>query len=385
MNVTEKQDKWPYRLLAPGPVPVPQAVLSLMSGRVLHHRTPAFEKVLREAWRGLQYVFKTSQPVQILTGTGTSAMEAAMVNTCSPGDDVLVVVSGKFGERWAEMAKRFGFKTRVLNVDWGQAVSIEAVAAELKVKKFRAVFTQVCETSTATVHPVRELSALIRRESPDSLFIVDAITAAGCMPLPMDEWELDVVIAGSQKAFMIPTGLSFIALSERAWRALAVSTCPKFYLDLAAEKKANAKNETHFSTPTPLVAGLNAVLTRIQEVGLDQVIGRCEVLAAITRDFGAHLGLSTYSAHPSASVTALRVPDDTDSATLRDWLESERNITIMGGQDQLKGKIIRIGHMGDVRNDDMIALFGSLSDYFKKPIDLNDMESFLNTAPVLFA
>ncbi len=340
-------NSWPYRLLAPGPVPVPKAVMQKMSEKVLHHRTPAFEKVLLEAWQGLRYVFKTKQPVHILSGTGSAAMEAAIVNICSPGDEVLTIVSGKFGERWAEMCVRYGLKVKTLDCAWGHSVSLEALEQELRSTSYRAVFCQVCETSTATLHPIEEISRRIRRESPDTLFAVDAITAVGCLPLPMDEWELDVVIAGSQKAFMIPTGLSFVALSERAWKAQSQSKCPKFYFDLALEKKANEKKETHFSTPTPLVSGLGLVLNRMQEVGLEQVIRRCELLAQVTRSFGEQLGMCVFSHAPSPSVTALSTPSD--SAVMRDWLERERNITIMGGQDQLKGKIIRIGHMGDVR------------------------------------
>ena len=374
---------WPYRLLAPGPVPVPQAVMQNMNGKVLHHRTPEFEKILMQTWRGLQHVFKTSQPVQILTGTGTSAMEAAVVNLCSPGNEVVVVVSGKFGERWAEIGESYGLRVARVNVEWGHAVSLDALRLALK-NKPAAVFSQVCETSTATLHPIQKMAQLIERESPQTLFAVDAITAVGCMPLPMDDWKLDVVIAGSQKAFMIPTGLSFIALSPRAWAAQARSKCPKFYLDLAAEKKANAKNETHFSTPTPLIVGLNTVLSRIQEVGLDKVMQRCELLASVTRTFGERLGLSVYSQSPSSSVTALSTPAGIDSASLRDWLERERNITIMGGQDQLKGKIIRVGHMGDVRDDDMTALFASLAHQLGATADLVEMEQRLATVPALF-
>lgn len=376
--------QWPYRLLAPGPVPVPKAVMQTMSEKVLHHRTPQFEKILLETWKGLQYVFKTAQPVQILTGTGSCAMEAAIVNIVSPGDDVLVVVSGKFGERWAEMCERYCVRTRVLKVDWGHSVSLDIFAAELKSKKWKAVFTQACETSTATVHPIKHMALLLRRECPEALFVVDAITAVGCLPLPMDEWGLDVVIAGSQKAFMIPTGLSFITLSERAWAAQANSKCPKFYLDLALEKKANARKETHFSSPTPLITGLNVVLTRVQEAGLEQVIQRCELLASATRTFGERLGLRVYSQSPSSSVTALLTPVGLDSGVLRDWLERERNITIMGGQDQLKGKIIRIGHMGDVRDDDMTALFSSLADKMGADFDSRELEQRLAKVPVLF-
>lgn len=376
----------PYRLLAPGPVPVPDLVMKVMAEKVLHHRTPAFEKILLETWNGLKFVFKTEQPVQILTGTGSAAMEAAVVNILSPGDEALVVVSGKFGERWAEICERYGVITHRWNLEWGHPATAAALSAQLKLlPRVKAVFTQVCETSTATLHPVHEMNKIIRAERPDVLFAVDAITAVGCMPLPMDEWELDVVVAGSQKAFMIPTGLSFIAMSPRAWRAQASAKCPKYYLDLAAEKKANDRKETHFSTPTPLIAGLNAVLRRMQEVGLDRVIQRCELLASVTRTYGERLGLDTFSEAPSSSVTALRVPDGVDSAKVRDWLEREKNITIMGGQDQLKGKILRVGHMGDVRDEDMLALFLALAEKFNGQINTHEVAAHLQTIPALFA
>lgn len=381
-----KNTQKPYRLLAPGPVPVPSAVMAAMSAKVLHHRTPAFEKILLETWEGLKFVFKTRQPVQILCGTGSAAMEAAIVNVLSPGDEALVIVSGKFGERWAEICERYGVKTHRWNIEWGHPAHAQQFSEKLRAHRtLKAVFTQVCETSTATLHPVHELSTVIQRESPGTLFAVDAITAVGCMPLPMDEWGLDVVIAGSQKAFMVPTGLSFIALSERAWKAQAAAKCPKFFFDLALEKKANARKETHFSTPTPLIAGLNIVLQRMQEVGMDQVIQRCELLAGFTRTYGERLGLDTFSEAPSSSVTALRVPEGVDSSAMRDWLEKERNITIMGGQDQLKGKILRVGHMGDVRDDDMIELFHAFNEFLKENCDMSDAAARLKLVPPLFA
>lgn len=355
----------PYRLLAPGPVPVPQAVLRAMGEKVLHHRTPQFIAILNQVWAELKTVFATEQPVQIITGTGSAAMEAAVVNTLSPGDEALVVVSGKFGERWAEMCEKLGVKTHRWNVKWGEALDVGKFTTKLKAHpKVKTVFSQVCETSTATVHPIREMAVAVRKTLPQALFAVDAITAVGCMTLPMDEWDLDVVVAGSQKAFMIPTGLSFISMSERAWKAQAKAKLGKYYFDLATEKKHNAKGDSQFSLPTPLVVGLGVVLEQVHKVGLERLHRRCWTLSEATRSCGEILGLKVYSHSPSASVTALST--STDSAKIRDWLEKERNITIMGGQDQLKGKILRIGHMGDVRNEDMAALFEALCENLGK-------------------
>ena len=375
-----------YRLLAPGPVPVPPEVLAAMSAKVIHHRTPEFEAILARAWAGLKYAFGTEQPVQILCGTGSAAMEAAVVNLISPGDEVLVVVSGKFGERWAEMCERYGARTHRWQIPWGEPASPDAFAAQLKSHpKVRVVFTQVVETSTATLHPVAELARLTRELAPDALFAVDAITAIGCTPLAMDALGLDVVVAGSQKAFMIPTGLSFIALSARAWAAQKLARTPKYYLDLASERAANAKGETHFSTPTPLVVGLERVLARVRERGLDALIARSQALAAATRRAGQTLGLEVYSRAPAPSVTALACAD---AAKVRDQLEREFAITLMGGQDQLKGKIIRVGHMGDVRDDDLVALFTALADLTggsdRTPAVVADIRADLSVAPPLF-
>ena len=376
-----QDEKWPYRLLAPGPVPVPPQVMRAMSERLIHHRTPAFEKILVETWSQLQMVFGTRQPVMILTGSGTAAMEAAVVNTLSPGDEVLVVVSGKFGERWAEMCERFGAVVRRLTVDWGQAADLATFEGLLS-PRLRAVFTEVCETSTATLHPVREMARLSRARAPEALFAVDAITAVGCMPLPMDEWDLDVVVGGSQKAFMIPPGLAFIALSERAWKAQALARAPKYYLDLAGELAANKKRENHFTIPTPLVIGLHQVLTQMKSVGMERVYRRCEALASGTRAAGRQLGLATFSRAPSPSVTALEIAD---SGKVRDWLERERHITVMGGQDHLKGRILRVGHMGDVRDVDMVALFTALGESLGRGFEPSALAAELKSAPTLFA
>ena len=374
----------PYRLLAPGPVPVPPAVLRAMSEKVLHHRTPQFMAILDQVWKRLSEVFQTEQPVQIITGTGSAAMEAAVVNTLSPGDEALVVVSGKFGERWAEICERTGVKTHRWALEWGQAAPVDAFVEKLKAhKNVKVVFTQVCETSTATVHPVREMAAAVRQHAPAALFAVDAITGVGCMPLPMDQWDIDVMVAGSQKAFMIPTGLSFIALSKRAWAAQALSKAHKFYFDLAAEKKANAKGDSQFSIPTPLIQGLGVVLEQIHNKGLEHLYKRCAALSHATVACGDKIGLKAYSKAPSPSVTALVTP--TDSAKIRDWLEKERNITVMGGQDQLKGKILRVGHMGDVRNEDMVALFEALCEVTNSPSVKADLERMLKQAEPLFS
>lgn len=358
-----------------------------MSGKVLHHRTPEFEKILREAWSGLQQVFATAQPVQIIAGSGSAAMEAAVVNLLSAGDEALVVVSGKFGERWAEMAERYGVRVTRWSIPWGKKLDLSEFERQLRlIPNCKAVFSQVCETSTATIHPVKEMSEIVRKNS-QALFAVDAISAIGCAMLEMDKWGIDCVVAGSQKAFMIPAGLSFIAFSERAWEAQAKSNLPKFYFDMALEKKANTQRfETHFSTPVPLVTGLRQVLAQMQKVGLDKVRLRSEALAIATREGGELLGLKVFSETPSPSVTALITP--TDSGSLREILELDHGITVMGGQDQQKGKILRIGHMGDIQDEDLLAFFEALSEILEKKDIFPQIKAKilpqLQAAPVLF-
>ncbi len=349
--------KKPYRLLTPGPVPLHPDVEKILGEPMIHHRTPEFERVLRQVCEKLKETFATSQPVFMHTSTGSGAMESALVNTLSPGDEVLAVVSGKFGERWAEMARVYGLKVHILNVKWGEAVQVSELKATLeKHPNTQAVLTQACETSTATVHPIREIAALVR-ERPNTILIVDAITAVGAMPLEMDDWGLDVVIGGSQKAFMLPTGLSFIALSQKAWSKVETSRLPKFYFDLKAEKKSLAKGETHFSSAVPLIRALDVALNFLTGAEKMRTLTRIQSLAEATRKAAVHLGLKVYSQSPSPSVTALVVPTGVDSQKLRDHIESEYNLTLMGGQDQLKGKILRVGHLGYITDEDMFELF----------------------------
>jgi aspartate aminotransferase-like enzyme len=356
-----KSKKRPYRLLTPGPVPLHPEVQKILAEPMLHHRTPEFEKSLKSVAEKLKDTFSTQEHVFMHAATGTGAMESALVNTLSPGDQVLCIVSGKFGERWAEMAKKFGCHTIVHQVPWGQAVNPSDVAELLgKNPDVRAVLTQACETSTATVHPIQELAALVRPRD-NTILIVDAITAVGAMPLDMDDWGLDVVIGGSQKAFMLPTGLSFIAMSKKAWRFYETSKIPKFYWDLKPELKSLSKGETHFSSVVPLVRALDVALNFLTGDAKRVTLNRIETLAKATREAAKVLGFSVYSAAPSPSVTALTVPAGVDSQKLRDHIESEYNMTLMGGQDQLKGKILRVGHLGYITNEDMFALFEILA------------------------
>jgi aspartate aminotransferase-like enzyme len=352
-----------YRLMAPGPVPLSQKVIEALRLPMIHHRTPEYEKIFQEALSGLKWMFQTRQPVMILSSTGTGGMEAALVNCLSPGDKVLVVVSGKFGERWKKIADIYGFETEVFESDWGARLDLEAFESALSKPgyKYKAVLTQVCETSTATLHPIRQMAALCRRHQAEALFMVDAISAIGCTPLPMDAWDLDVMVAGSQKAFALPTGLSFVALSERAWEANAEATSPRFYFDLKLERQSNEKGESHFSSSVILIRALNAVLHEFKAIGLENLAEDIGRRAEATRRGANELGLDIYSQCPSPSVTAVKVPSGVNGAKLRDHIEEKYNLTLMGGQDHLKGKILRFGHMGAISPEDILASLEALA------------------------
>jgi aspartate aminotransferase-like enzyme len=339
--------EFPYLLMTPGPVRVPDVVLQKLSEPMIHHRTPAFEKTLGQTFEKLKSVFETKEPVFIHMSTGSGAMESSIVNTLSPGDSVLCVISGKFGERWAEMAKVYGMNVTELKVEWGEAVSVDKVHEALSSNRYKAVLCQACETSTATQHPIQEIAGLTRA-LPDTLFIVDAITALGVMELKMDEWGIDVLIGGSQKSFMLPAGLSFISLSQKAQAAMMKATTPRYYWDLRKELKASQSKQTFFSSSVSLIKALDASLDMILDTGLTSQISKFKKLASGLRAGGQALGLTSFSKAPSPSVTAFLVPPQIPSEKLRDHLEAKYNLTLMGGQDQLKGKILRIGTLGYV-------------------------------------
>ncbi len=355
-----------YILMTPGPVPVPPAVLDILAQPMEHHRTPEFEAVFLRTLERLKSVFETTERVYLHTSTGSGGMESALVNTLSPGDEVLAIVSGKFGERWADMAEAFGAQVTRLNVEWGQAVNPDQVAATLAARpSTKLVLCQACETSTGVLHPVRELAAVIA--PTEALFLVDGITALGAMPLPMDEWQLDVVVGGSQKAFMLPTGLSFISFSKKAWRRVETAKCPRFYFDIRSERAANERGETLFSSNVLLIKALDVVLDHVaQEGGMTSIHKRIANLASATVAACEELNLSPYPARPSPSLSAISLPADVDGQKLRSHMEKQDGIVVMGGQDKLKGKIIRIGHMGYITDDDMVKTIGSLAHGLNK-------------------
>lgn len=347
-------------LLAPGPTPVPESALLAMAQPMIHHRTPQFSEIFKETAELLKLVFQTKEDVLILAASGTGAMEGAIVNLYSPGDEVIVVNGGKFGERWGKISEAYGLKAHWLNVEWGKAVD------PLEVKKLLAanpnvkgVLVQASETSTTAAHPVKELAALTKDRN--CLLIVDGITAVGVFDLPMDSWGIDVLVSGSQKAFMLPPGLAFASLSAKAWKFQETAKCPKFYFDFKKERKNLKDNTTAYTPAVSLITGLREALTLIKNEGLQNVFARHDRLARATRAAAQALGLKLLAPDaPSNAATGVFVPEGVEGGKLVKYLRDTMGITMAGGQDHLKGKILRIAHLGYVDTFDIIIAISAV-------------------------
>ncbi len=345
-------------LLAPGPTPVPPAVLQAMAQPIIHHRTPEYEALFAEVRRDLRAVFQCRNEVLMFAASGTGAMEGAVTNTCSAGDRVAVLRGGKFGERWAEVCTAYGLTVLPVDVPYGKSVDPAAIGALLaKEPGVRAVFATQSETSTGAVHDIGALAAIVRRT--DTLLIVDAITSLGVMDLPMDAWGVDLVVAGSQKALMLPPGLAFAALSDRAWARIPQATLPKFYFSFARERKAIEGNQSAYTPAVSLVIGLRESLRLILTEGLPNVFRRHDRLARATRAGVQALGLRLFAEQPGAACTAVEVPVGIAGKAIVGGFR-QRGITIAGGQGSMQGKIFRISHMGYVDGGDILAAMAAL-------------------------
>jgi len=335
-------------LLTPGPVILSPSVRNALSQPMWHHRSLEFKQTLKQVSSDLQEIFQTKQPVLILHSTGTGAMEAALSNTLSPGEKVLCICTGKFGKRWKNIAQTFGMTVCSIDILPGKAVSVEMVKRELKkTKSIRALLVTACETSTATEQPIKEIAQILKNY-PEVLLIVDGITALGAMELPMDEWGIDVLVAGSQKGFMIPTGLAFIALSEKAWKAESASSCPKYYFNLKKEQTAQAQGQTAFSSSVTLIRALKESLKSIKSQGLKNCILKCQALKKSTHVFCENLGLTLYSSRPANSVTAVELPEGVSAQRIKNNLQTYHKVILATGQGPLRDKILRIGHLGPI-------------------------------------
>lgn len=347
-------------LMVPGPTCVPDRVLQAMHRPVINHRGPQYESLLRDITAKLQYVFQTKNEVLTFPSSGTGAMEAAIVNILSPGDKVLVVSIGVFGDRFAEITGRFGADVEKLDFPWGQAADPQVLATRLRADanhQIKAIFITHNETSTGVTNNIQELAAACAGHP--ALRVVDAVSSMGAVNLEMDAWGIDVVITGAQKALMIPPGLGFMALSERAWAANAASKMPKFYWDAQAMKKSLAKGQNPYTPPVSLLYGLQESLTLIEEEGLTNIFARHRLLAAGLRAGLKALGLQLLADDKAASpgVTAVLAPAGIEAKQIQKFMRDQYGITIAGGQKQLENKIFRIGHLGyAVPTDILVAL-----------------------------
>jgi aspartate aminotransferase-like enzyme len=354
-------------LFSPGPTMLPPEVLLKMAEPIMHHREPEFEKIFGEIREGLKYLFQTKNEVLIFTSSGTGAMEGAVSNVLSKGDKALVVRGGKFGERWGEICKAYGIEFTPIDVEWGRAVDPKKIEARLKSDgTIRGVYTQASETSTGVKHPIREIADIVKRYE-NTIIVVDAITGIGVFDIPMDKWGIDVLVSGSQKALMLPPGLAFAALSDKAWKFVERSNLPKFYFDFKKELKSAQKNQNSFTPAISLFVGLRESLNLIRKEGLENVFKRHEKLAAATRAAVKALGLELYAPDsPSNALTAVKVPEGIQGAKLKTLFFEKFGITVAGGQDQAKGKIIRIAHLGYYERLDMVMVISALEMLLKE-------------------
>jgi aspartate aminotransferase-like enzyme len=352
-------------LLAPGPTPVPPEALLAMAMPIIHHRAPDFLPVLDSAKKGLQWLYQTKNDVLILCSTGTGGMEGSVTNFLSPGDDVLVINGGKFGERWTKICQAYGMKVEELIVEWGFAVKAEQVEAALKKNpKIKAVFVQANETSTGVYHDVKSVGAVVRKT--DALFVVDAISALVAHDIKADEWGIDVMIGGSQKGVMLPPGLAFVSVSDKAWKMADSAKTPKFYFNFKKERENLSKNQTNFTSAVTLIIGLNACIKMLQDEGLEKVFARHDRLARATRAGAAAMGLKLFPKEsPSNALTAIEAPAGVDGQAIYKDLRVKYGITGAGGQDKLKGKIFRIAHLGYADTFDVITAIAGIEMVLK--------------------
>lgn len=360
------------RLFTPGPTPLLPAAQFAMAAADIHHRTPEFRALFKRVLQQLKAFVGTDNDVVVLSSSGTGAMEAAMANLTSPGDRILVLSAGKFGERWTSLGKAFACAVDVVTKPYGETFTADEIRAALKLET-RAVFVQATETSTGTRHDIHAIAQLLKDEHSEALLVVDAITGLGTTHLDMDAWGVDVLIGGSQKAVMIPPGLSYLAVSQRAWDRMEATYNPRYYFDLRKERK-NAKNgESAYTPAVALIAGLGAALDWIAAQagtpenpagdlaqGREKLVRNAELIAEMTREAMQAMGLTLFSHAPGAAATAINAPEGVDSGLICKQLKNRFGVIITNGQGEMQGKIFRIAHLGFFDSLDTIALIGAL-------------------------
>jgi aspartate aminotransferase-like enzyme len=353
-------------LLAPGPTPVPSEALLAMAMPIIHHRSPDFLPVLDAAKKGLQWLCQTKNDVLILCSSGTGGMVGSVNNFFSPGDKALVVNAGNFGERWTKICKAYGLEVTEIKLDWGNTVKTEEIEKALKKDPaIKGVFVQASETSTGVYHNIEAIASVVKKFD-GTILIVDAISALVAHDLRMDEWGIDVLIGGSQKGLMLPPGLAFVGVSDKAWKFADTAKCPKFYFNFKKERETLSKNQTNFTSPVTLIIGLNECLKLLQKEGLENAFARHARLAGATREAVKALGLELFSREShSNSVTAIKAPDGLDGQEIYKNLRVKYGITAAGGQGQARGKIFRIAHLGYADTFDIITAIAGVEMVLK--------------------
>ncbi|TXD39901.1 alanine--glyoxylate aminotransferase family protein [Lujinxingia vulgaris] len=347
-------------LLAPGPTPVPEAARLAMARELIHHRGPAFKAVFEEVQSGLGWSFETDADVLSLTCSGTGAFEAAMINFTRRDSTIVAIGGGKFGERWAEVGRAYGMKVVEVAVPWGESVSPDVLAEVLKTTPEVAMVTvSASETSTGAWHPVEAVARVVREHS-QALFAVDGITAVGVQPIPMDAWNIDVLVSGSQKAFGVPPGLAFVAANERAWERYAESDHPRYYFDLGRERDAQQRQQTAFTPAISVVLALQEALKLMREEGREALFARHQRNARAARAGVEALGLRLFAEHPANSVTAALVPDEVSAKAVVRQMRDTYGVTIAGGQGDYADRLVRIGHIGFFEGSDMLVAMSAL-------------------------
>jgi len=348
-----------YYLLSPGPTPIPENVLSAAAEPIIHHRTPEFSKIFMEVTEGIQRVFETREDVYVLTSSGTGAMETAVINTLSPGDRVLTINAGKFGERWGNICKAYGVANKDIVLEWGSDYTKEQLAGELKADPgIKAVFATLSETSTGAVYDIKGFGEVVA--GTEAILVVDGISGLGATPCPMDEWNIDVLVTGSQKSFMIPPGLAYIAFSKKAWKLAATSKLPKFYFDIKKCQKNLEKKTTPWTPGITLIIQQKKALDIINGMGLPKLFEHHRILGDATRAGVQAIGLELLARHPGNIVTAVKVPAGIDGVQLVKTMQSKYMAYISGAQDPNKGKFFRIAHLGYMGGFDVITALSAL-------------------------
>ena len=353
------------RLFTPGPTPLLPAAQTAMASFTAHHRTADFRALFQQVLAGMKEFVGTRNDVLVLACSGTGVMEASVSNLTSPGDKVLVLTAGKFGERWTGLAKAFGCNVEVLSKPYGETFDLDEIRARLT-PDMRAVFVQATESSTGARHDIEGIAKLVRAQD-DTLLIVDAITGLGTTHLDVDGWGVDVIIGGSQKALMMPPGLGYCAVSERAWKRMDATTSPRYYFDLRKERKSAAKGESAYTPATSLFAAMGAALEFVRSMGngdlakgREELVNNAELCAEMTRAGAQALGLKLYASVPAAALTAIRAPEGVESSALVKEFRESFDAVVANGQGEMKGKLFRIAHIGYYDYLDTIGILGAL-------------------------